>query len=225
MSQLPLPTAKLEYSDGTDWHKLASESWVLNTLRLVPPCLVSTTANLTATYNNGTAGAAATLTNSAALSALVLDGIALAVGNRVLVKNQSTAPQNGIYAVTNIGSASTNWVLTRVSDYDSPIQIVRGDVISVISGTSSPASLWMLTTNISAIGTDSFVFVKTDQNSFTSILGTTNQINVSINAGVVTLSIADNPILPGTGSVTIPSGTLIQRDAVGLGKIRITTNV
>lgn len=77
---------------------------------------VATTANLTAAYNNGTSGVGATLTNSGTQAALAIDGVTLAVGDRVLVKDQTTQTQNGIYEVTNIGSVSTNWILTRASD-------------------------------------------------------------------------------------------------------------
>ena len=45
----------------------------------------------------------------------------------------------------------------------------------------------------------------------TSITGTADQITASAATGAVTLSISPNPILPGTGSVTIPSGTTAQR--------------
>jgi len=226
MAQLPLPVGKQEFHDGTNWFSLASENWVLNTIRIVLPCLAATTANLTATYANGTSGVGATLTNSGTQAALILDGVTLAVGNRVLVKDQVTALQNGIYTVTNTGSASTNWVLTRSTDYDVIAQTVRGDTVSVISGTASSASLWMLTSIVTVIGTDSFTFAKTDQNSFTSILGTTNQINVSVTAGIATISIATNPVLPGTASVTIPTGTTVQRPGTPTaGMFRFNTSL
>jgi hypothetical protein len=226
MAQLPLPVGKQEFHDGTNWFSLASENWVLNTIRIVSPCLAATTANLTATYANGTSGVGATLTNSGTQAALILDGVTLAVGNRVLVKDQATALQNGIYTVTNIGSASTNWILTRATDYDVIAQTVRGGTVSVISGTASSASLWMLTSIVTTIGTDSFTFAKTDQNSFTSILGTTNQINVSVTAGIATISIATNPVLPGTASVTIPTGTTVQRPGTPTaGMFRFNTSL
>jgi hypothetical protein len=226
MAQLPLPVGKQEFHDGNSWFSLASENWVLNTLRLVSPCLAATTSNLTATYANGTSGVGATLTNSGTQAALSLDGVTLAIGNRVLVKDQTTALQNGIYTVTNIGSASTNWILTRSTDYDVVAQLVRGDVVSVISGTTSSSSLWMLTSIVTTIGTDSFTFAKTDQNSFTSILGTTNQINVSVSGGVATISIASNPVLPGTESVTIPTGTTEQRPGTPtVGMFRFNTSL
>lgn len=226
MAQLTLPVGKQEFHDGTAWYSLASENWVLNTLRYVNPCLVATTANLTATYSNGTAGVGATLTNSGTQAALSIDGVTLAVGNRVLVKDQTASLQNGIYTVTNIGSVSTNWILTRAVDYDVPAFAIRGDIVSVITGSASSASLWMLTSSITTIGTDSFTFAKTDQNSFTSILGTTNQITVSVTAGVATIALAANTVIPGTASVTIPTGTTVQRPATPtVGMLRLNTSL
>ena len=226
MAQLTLPVGKQEFHDGTAWYSLASENWVLNQIRYVQPCLVATTANLTATYSNGTAGVGATLTNSGTQAALSIDGVTLAVGNRVLVKDQATQLQNGIYTVTNIGSASTNWILTRATDYDSVAQTIRGDIISVITGTASGSSLWMLTSSIATIGTDIFTFAKTDQNTFTSILGTTNQITVSVTAGVVTIALANNTVIPGTASVTIPTGTTVQRPSTPtVGMFRFNTSL
>jgi hypothetical protein len=94
----------------------------------------ATTANLTATYNNGTAGVGATLTNSGAQAALAFDGVTFSVGDRVLIKDQTTQTQNGIYVVTNVGSGSTNWVLTRAIDFNLPSQIFRGLIIPVFEG-------------------------------------------------------------------------------------------
>ena len=226
MAQLILPVGKQEFHDGNSWFALASENWVLNQIRYVAPVLVATTTNLTAIYANGTSGVGATLTNSGTQAALILDGVTLSVGNRVLVKDQTAALQNGIYTVTNTGSASTNWVLTRSTDYDVPTQLVRGNIVSVISGTLSSASLWMLTSIVTTVGTDSFTFAKTDQNSFTSILGTSNQINVSVAGGVATISLASNPVIPGTASITIPTGTTVQRPATPTaGMFRFNTSL
>ena len=223
---LPTSTGKPEVTDGTNWFTLATENWVLNTMGSVPATLVATTANLTATYANGTSGVGATLTNSGTQAALVIDGVTLAVGNRVLIKNQTVGLQNGIYTVTNIGGTTTDWVLTRATDYDDPAQITKGDVVAVISGNTFSSSLWMLTSSIIAIGEESFIFTKTDQNSFTSILGTTNQINVNVTGTVATVSIAPNPVIPGTESVTIPIGTTLQRPATPtIGMIRFNTDL
>lgn len=238
MAQLTLPVGKQEFHDGNSWFSVASENWVLNTIRLVAPCLVATTNNLTVTYNNITSGVGATLTNAGTQAALTIDGVALAVGNRVLVKDQTTALQNGVYTVTNIGSASTNWILTRSTDYDVIAQTVRGDIVSVISGTVNSSSLWMLTSSITTIGTDNFTFATTDRNSFTSILGTNNQINVSIVSGVVTLSLSSTIVTPGTltttGDLTVNStgkfkiavGTTAQRPITPVvGDMRLNTSL
>ena len=226
MTQLQNSVGKPEYVDVTNAvFTIACENWVLNTIANVSPCLVATTANLTATYSNGTAGVGATLTNSGTQTALVIDTVIMAVGNRVTVKDQSTGFQNGIYVVTNIGSISTNWILTRVADFDSVIQTTQGKVVSVISGTNGP-SLWMLTSIVTTIGTDSLNFAKLNQNSFTSILGTANQITVTVANGVATISLADNPIIPGTASVTIPTGTTAQRPgSATVGMLRFNTSL
>ena len=83
------------------------------------PVRVEKEGNLNATYNNGTAGVGATLTNAGTQAALVIDGVTLNTSDRVLVYEQTDQTQNGIYTVTNTGSASTNWVLTRATDADS----------------------------------------------------------------------------------------------------------
>lgn len=105
------------------------------------PADIATTANLTATYANGSSGVGATLTNSGTLAALVLDGVTATTNMRVLVKNQTTASQNGIYTVTNVGSASVAWVLTRATDADVTAELA-GAVISVDQGTANGAALF-----------------------------------------------------------------------------------
>ena len=82
------------------------------------PVRVESPINLNATYNNGTAGVGATLTNAGTQAALVIDGVAVSVADRVLVYRQTNQTQNGIYVVSNAGSGATNWVLTRASDAD-----------------------------------------------------------------------------------------------------------
>lgn len=110
---------------------------------------VATTGTLTVTYANGTAGVGATLTNAGTQAALTLDSIVLNVGDRVLVKDQTAALQNGIYTVTNVGSASTNWVLTRATDFDqSPNgEIGGGDFVFVQEGTANADNGYVVTTN------------------------------------------------------------------------------
>ena len=99
-----------------------------------PSCKIATTANLSATYNNGTAGVGATLTNSGTQATLTLDSTAANLNDRVLVKDQTDATQNGIYTVTNVGGASTNWILTRATPEDQPAELSGGAFVFVEEG-------------------------------------------------------------------------------------------
>ena len=99
-----------------------------------PSCRVGTTADLSATYNNGTAGVGATLTNSGTQGTLTLDNTAANLNDRILVKDQTDATQNGIYTVTNVGGASTNWVLTRATPEDQPSELTGGAFVFVEEG-------------------------------------------------------------------------------------------
>lgn len=126
--------------------------------QVIATTTAATTANLTATYNNGASGVGATLTNSGAQAALVVDGYTVVVGDRILVKNQSTAAQNGVYIVTNIGSVSINWVLTRSTDYDTVQEIVPGTIVPVEKGSTNALTLWFETATVNTIGSDSINF-------------------------------------------------------------------
>ena len=127
-------------------------------LNVQPSCVVASTAALTVTYNNGTSGVGATLTNAGAQAALSIDGVTLALNDRVLVKNQASTFQNGIYTATNLGSGSTNWVLTRATDYDTAAEITPGDFVLIVSGTSNAQSQWMQTATVVTVGTDAIVW-------------------------------------------------------------------
>lgn len=116
----------------------------------------ATTANLTATYSNGTSGVGATLTNSSTQAALQIDGGVVSVSDRILVKNQTNAAHNGIYTVTTVGTVSTNWVLTRATDYDNEINFVIDRAILVSGGSTQAGDVFAistLTTAGDAIGT------------------------------------------------------------------------
>lgn len=96
---------------------------------------VATTGALTVTYANGTLGVGATLTNAGAQVALTIDGVLMTVAARVLVKNQASTFQNGIYTVTTVGTGATNWVLTRATDYDQAAEVIQYGVAPVSQGT------------------------------------------------------------------------------------------
>ena len=112
-----------------------------------PSCRVGTTANLSASYSNGTAGVGATLTNSGSQAALAIDGVTLSVNDRVLVKDQTNAAHNGIYVVTTAGDGSTNWVITRATPEDQPSELSGGAFVFVEEGTANGDNGYVFTHN------------------------------------------------------------------------------
>lgn len=111
-----------------------------------------TTGNLNATYNNGTAGVGATLTNAGTLAAFTPDGTTAQVGDRILVYNQTNAYENGVYTVTTVGSGSVAWVLTRATDADSyglkdPNALGEGDAFFITSGNTGAGETYVCNTS------------------------------------------------------------------------------
>jgi hypothetical protein len=138
---LPLQAATKEYVDT-----IASAG-----IHYHDPVRVESPINLNATYNNGTSGVGATLTNAGTQAALVIDGVTVATNDRVLIYQQTTQTQNGVYTVTNTGSVSTNWVLTRSTDTDSygpsdPDALGAGDAFFVQQGATGAGELYVCNT-------------------------------------------------------------------------------
>ena len=122
---------------GFQTQSLANKAYVdqvAQGLDTKPSCKVGTTADLSATYNNGTLGVGATLTASI-VGALSLDDVAVSVADRVLVKDQTDATENGIYTVTTVGDGSTEFVLTRATPEDQPAELSGGAFVFVEDGT------------------------------------------------------------------------------------------
>jgi hypothetical protein len=104
---------------------------------------VATTANLAVTAAGS--GVGKTLTANAN-GAANIDGVALALNDRVLVKNQTTAADNGFYYVSDAGSVGTPYVLTRTLDADQNVEVTANATVFVSEGTQAETG-WTLTTN------------------------------------------------------------------------------
>ena len=127
--------------------------------------------NLNATYNQpggATVGVGATLTNNGTKAALVIDGVLMTTTQRVLIHNQTSAFQNGVYTVTTVGTpdpGGTNWVLTRATDADtyavnSPTALGQGDAFYVTAGDTGASNLYaMNTVGTITFGTTAITFV------------------------------------------------------------------
>jgi hypothetical protein len=95
--------------------------------------------------------------------AIIIDGVTLALADRVLVKDEtnSNAPFNGIYTVTATGAVGAAWQLTRATDADSNAEVTAGMFTFVAEGTVNADSGWVLTTNDTiTLGTTSLAFVQ-----------------------------------------------------------------
>lgn len=96
----------------------------------------------------------ATTENITLSNTQTIDGVALSAGDRVLVKNQSTASQNGVYVVAN-----SAWA--RAADFDEPAEVTAGVFFFVEEGNSHADSGWVLTSdNPLVVGTDPLSFAQ-----------------------------------------------------------------
>ena len=126
-------------------------------------CRLATTTALPAnTYNNGASGVGATLTANAN-GALSVDSTLTVAGNRVLVKNEAAGANNGVYTVTQVGSAGTPYILTRATDYNTSgsgiNQIDAGDFFLVTAGATNANTSWVQQTPLPiTVGTTALVF-------------------------------------------------------------------
>jgi len=175
------------------------------------PCRVESSSNLTVTYNNGTAGVGATLTNNSTQVALALDGVTLSSGNRVLVKGQTAQAQNGVYTVTNTGSGSTNWVLTRATDADSygpsdPDSFGQGDAFFVEEGNTGAGNLDVMNTvGVITFGTTAIVFVNVSASAIysagTGVTLTGTQFSIGQAVATTSTPTFGNTTINGTATV------------------------
>jgi len=164
----------------------------------------ATTADLGATYSNGTGGVGATLTANSN-GAAVIDGVTLASGDRVLVKDQTNAEENGIYRVTNIGGASAVFVLTRTPDGDENSEITGGAFTFVEEGTANADNGYVATHNgTPVLGTDDITF---DQFSGAGQLDAGDGLDktgntLSVNVDDTTIEIVSDTLNVKDGAIT-----------------------
>jgi len=173
---------------------------------------------------------AATIGNITLTNTQTVDGVALAVGNRVLVKNQDTASENGIYVV-----ASGAW--TRATDADnSPAgEVTSGMFAFVEQGTVNADSGWVLTTDGTiTLDTTSLTFVQfSGAGQITAgdgLAKTGNTLSVNVANGIeisgdnvqLASSVAGNGLTYTSGVLDVVGTT--DRISVSANAIDISTN-
>jgi hypothetical protein len=161
---VPYPTVGTQAANKEYVDNIASGLTIKNQV------VYTTSANLSSVYANGTSdstgglGVGATLT-AAVNGALILDGIGVTINQRVLVKDQTDAKQNGIYVTTNPGDAVTKWILTRATDFNGNLlagTIKPGNYIFVTSGTYLANSSWIVSNSGTSSVTSGAIKVGTD---------------------------------------------------------------
>ena len=172
---------------------------------------VASQSNLSSTYNNGSSGVGATLTADGN-GAITVNSIALTSGDRVLVKSQTDASENGIYSVTTVGDVSNPYVLTRATDADSSAEVTGGMFTFVEEGSDADAGFVLSNiTGSATIGTDNLTFTQfSGAGSVTAGNGLAKSGNtLSVNVDDVSIEVHSNDNLRLKGVSSLPEGTLL----------------
>jgi hypothetical protein len=164
---------------------------------------------------------AATTANVTLASALengdTLDGITLATGNRILVKNQTTTSENGIYVVQASGQP------TRATDFDTAQEVDSGDFVFVYSGTANASTGWVQTNKPATIGTDPIVFTQFSgagtylAGNGLTLTGNSFSINTGVTVDLSTAQTLTNKSISGSANTL----TNIPNDALSNSAITI----
>lgn len=171
------------------------------------------------TYANGTAGVGATLTAVGNVALGTIDGHTMSPGDRLLVKNEATGANNGIYVVTALGSTGVSpYVLTRSTDADtcqpaSNPTIVSGMFMFVEFGSTYAGEGWVLVTpDPITIGTTALTF-----SQFSQAAAFAAGNGISITSGVIAALIDGNALQFSSGVITLTlNGATLNSGASGL---------
>jgi hypothetical protein len=193
----------------------------------------NTTGNLNATYNNGTAGVGATLTNAGAQAAFTADGIAVPLNSRVLIYNQTNQFENGVYTLTTVGDGSTNWVLTRATDANTyglrdPNALGYNDAFFVTNGNTGAGETYVCTTSgVITFGTTAITFAQISSSQVYSagtgltLTGTQFSLTAPVvvangGTGLTSFTAGDLPYYT--------SGTALSKLGIGSNTYMLTSN-
>jgi len=161
-----------------------------------------------ATYNNG----AGTITNNTNAAFGVIDGVTINVGDRVLFRALTNAYENGIYTLTDAGSVSTPWVVTRATDFDTvgPGEIANNAYVFVTNGTTYKGFSYVLSqlTSPIVLGTTALPFVE-----FASALVYTGTDPINVAGQTIALTGIVPVANGGTNLASYTAGDLLYANA------------
>lgn len=149
-----------------------------------------------------------------------LDGVTLAEGDLVLLDQQSTASQDGIYEINADGNAAT-----RYADFDTGAA-AEGVAVTVIAGSTHGDKLFIQTAEDAVVGTDGLTFTQVGSGSASGGAGMTSGFDIQAADTSITVGTDDIAVnLNGTGGLEVSSGVRVklqtnsglERDGNGLG--------
>jgi len=195
---------------------------------------LASTANIAGTYSNG----AGTIT-AGSNGALTVDGVAVALNDRILLKDQTDPKQNGIYRVSTLGTGSAAYVLTRTPDADAASEITGGAFVFVEKGSANADNGYVFTHDgTPTLGTTNITasqFSGAGQISAGAALTKTgNQLDVAVDDSTIEVSsdaLQIKTTYPGQASITTLGtiatgtwqGTVIDEVYGGTGQSSFTT--
>ncbi len=187
---LPTGTATTTQAVGDGTTKLATDAFVAGALQASSPdstVQVSTTAVLpnTPTYSNGTAGVGATITAGSNTTLAAIDGYSVQLNDRILVQNQATTFQNGCYTLTQVGSGSLPWILTRCVNYNTVVNInYTASTCTIQTGSTYAAdTCFSLAALISVVGSSPITYTQQAAGSNAGKPGGGVQFSGNVTAG------------------------------------------
>lgn len=194
--------------DPTTAQMAATKNYVDTVASALNPIQAVSAASTSVNYPGVMVGNVLTITATGAIS---VDGTTPSANSRILLKDQTTQSQNGVYVVTTVGSLGVSPVLTRAPDYNTAAEVNAGDLVPVISGTVNATTSWLQTATIVTLNTDSLVFAQWTANPANYLLKANNLSDVS------SKTVAFNNLSPATtkGDTLVYNGTNNIRFPVG----------
>lgn len=147
---------------------------------------------------------------ASANAALTIDGVAVAANDRVLVKNEATGANNGIYFVSDTGAANRPWILTRAPDANTSTYVTNGQSVYVGAGNTNSGQVWILTTSGPiTLNTTSQTWTQYQPNAKYNEVNAAGTITTTSTTDVVATSMT---ITPGAGTYQVMFTTDINNN-------------
>ncbi len=189
--------------------KAASTAYVQTGLAQLNPAdavYAASTVGITGTYTNAVPGVCVGDTFTiTATGTFTLDGATPPANSRVLLKNQSSSFQGGVWVVTNAGGVGVSPILTRADDFNTAAAMSSGQIIPIVNGAQAGASYFQ-TATISTCSSDSQTWTQFQRASSAYMLADlSNYASGTTGSGAVVLATSPTLVTPALGAATATS--------------------